>query len=110
MSNFVLSRYFCWTLSKTISSTVVYRYSYNLFFRLDAVQTEDELGDVYTHFMLYYGRDLVAMKNKKASASKIPTEEDVEEEQVEDIKKEGASMKQARRYMYMYVQCFTKEI
>ena len=56
--------------------------------------------------MLYYGRDLVAMKNKKASASKIPTEEDVEEEQVEDIKKEGSSMKQARRY----VQCFTKDI
>lgn len=33
-------------------------------FRLESVQTEEELSDVYTHFMLYYGRDLIVMKNK----------------------------------------------
>ncbi|XP_019848744.1 PREDICTED: transcription elongation factor SPT6-like [Amphimedon queenslandica] len=37
--------------------------------RLDAVQTEEELSDVYAHFMLYYGRDLIAMKNKRESTA-----------------------------------------
>ena len=38
---------------------------------MDAVQTEEELLDVYTHFMLYYGRDVVAMQNKRTTERRI---------------------------------------
>lgn len=38
--------------------------------RLEAVQTEEELSDVYAHFLLYYGRDLVAMRNRGAGRAK----------------------------------------
>jgi len=31
---------------------------------LEAVQTIEELNDVYSHFLLYYGNDLVMMRNK----------------------------------------------
>ena len=34
--------------------------------RLEAVQTSEELSDVYTHFLLYYGRDLIAMQNRRS--------------------------------------------
>lgn len=35
--------------------------------RLEAVQTSEELSDVYTHFLLYYGRDLIAMQNRRSA-------------------------------------------
>ena len=35
--------------------------------RLEAVQTSEELSDVYTHFLLYYGRDLIAMQNSRSA-------------------------------------------
>ena len=35
--------------------------------RLEAVQTSEELSDVYTHFLLYYGKDLVAMQNRRSA-------------------------------------------
>lgn len=39
--------------------------------RLEAVQTTEELSDVYAHFLLYYGRDLVAMQNKRTRKSPL---------------------------------------
>lgn len=33
------------------------------FCRLKDVQTLEELGDVYNHFLLYYGRDIPKMQN-----------------------------------------------
>lgn len=38
--------------------------------RLDAVLSNDELSDVYAHFLLYYGRDLVSMRNSQVNKSK----------------------------------------
>ena len=75
--------------------------------RLEAVQTEDELSDVYTHFMLYYGRDLVAMQNKKAAERRrkrhekqqqrleagVASGEELEEEEV----KHSISVKQSHK-------------
>ena len=40
------------------------------FYRLDAVETMEQLKDVYSHFMLYYRNDIPAMweaKNKNKS-------------------------------------------
>lgn len=34
-----------------------------IFCRLKDVQTLEELGDVYNHFLLYYGRDIPKMQN-----------------------------------------------
>ena len=42
----------CWTLSLLSQH------------RLEAVQNSEELSDVYTHVLLYYGKDLVAMQNR----------------------------------------------
>ena len=33
--------------------------------RLKVVKTAEELSDVYAHFLLYYGRDVVAMQHRK---------------------------------------------
>lgn len=51
-----------------------------LHYRLDSVSSEEELSDVYAHFLLYYGRDLVAMQNsriiKKKTDDHISLEDD----------------------------------
>ena len=75
--------------------------------RLEAVQTEDELSDVYTHFMLYYGRDLVAMQNKKAAERRRRRHEKQQqrleagvapgEDLEEDEEKRGISVKQSHK-------------
>lgn len=52
------------------------------FHRLKDVQSLDELGDVYNHFLLYYGRDIPKMQNaartnkKKLKKIKEVSEED----------------------------------
>lgn len=38
--------------------------------RLKDVQSSDELGDVYNHFLLYYGRDIPKMQNAARSSKK----------------------------------------
>lgn len=38
--------------------------------RLKDVQTLEELGDVYNHFLLYYGRDIPKMQNAAKSNKK----------------------------------------
>lgn len=40
------------------------------FYRLKDVQTLEELGDVYNHFLLYYGRDIPKMQNAAKSNKK----------------------------------------
>ena len=67
----------------------------SLIYRLDAVQTEDELSDVYQHFMLYYGRDVIAMKNKKVS--QMNEGPPLLEEDEEEKEKEKSAVKHARR-------------
>ena len=42
--------------------------------RLESVSSTEELSDVYAHFTLYYGKDLVAMRNRQA-AGKAALEE-----------------------------------
>lgn len=37
-----------------------------LFCSLECVQTIEELNDVYSHFLLYYGNDLVTIRNRQA--------------------------------------------
>lgn len=37
--------------------------------RLDAVQSAEELKDVYQHFMLHHHREVVEMRNAQAHAS-----------------------------------------
>lgn len=41
-----------------------------IFQRLKDVQTLEELGDVYNHFLLYYGRDIPKMQNAAKSTKK----------------------------------------
>ena len=50
-------------------------------YRLKAVRTAEELSDVYAHFKLYYGRDLVEMQHRKA-AQRREGEGEGEEDQV----------------------------
>lgn len=54
--------------------------SYFLICRLKDVQTLEELGDVYNHFLLYYGRDIPKMQNaakaNKKRLKKIRVSED----------------------------------
>lgn len=51
------------------------------FHRLKDVQSLDELGDVYNHFLLYYGRDIPKMQNAvKANKKKLKKIKEVSEE------------------------------
>ncbi|XP_051536488.1 transcription elongation factor SPT6 isoform X2 [Myxocyprinus asiaticus] len=83
--------------------------------RLKDVQSLDELGDVYNHFLLYYGRDIPKMQNaakatkKKLKKIKEVSEEDGEEAEVEEEEEEeeqkGPDLKLAsRRDMYSICQ------
>ncbi|XP_077089367.1 transcription elongation factor SPT6 isoform X2 [Siphateles boraxobius] len=83
--------------------------------RLKDVQSLDELGDVYNHFLLYYGRDIPKMQNatkvnkKKLKKIKEVSEEDGEDPEVEEEEEEeeqkGPDLKQAsRRDMYSICQ------
>uniref|UniRef100_A0A673H877 Transcription elongation factor SPT6-like n=1 Tax=Sinocyclocheilus rhinocerous TaxID=307959 RepID=A0A673H877_9TELE len=75
--------------------------------RLKDVQSLDELGDVYNHFLLYYGRDIPKMQNAvKSNKKKLKKikEAEVEEEEEEEEQK-GPDLKQAsRRDMYSICQ------
>lgn len=52
-----------------------------LFFRLKDVQTIEELGDVYNHFLLYYGRDIPKMQNAaKANKKRLKKIKEVSED------------------------------
>ena len=67
-----------------------------LSYRLDSVQTEDELRDVYHHFMLYYGRDVIAMKNKKVA--EVNEEQlSLEDDEMKELEK--TSVKHAKRFI-----------
>lgn len=51
------------------------------FDRLKDVQSLDELGDVYNHFLLYYGRDIPKMQNAtKVNKKKLKKIKEVSEE------------------------------
>uniref|UniRef100_A0A673BVZ9 SPT6 homolog, histone chaperone and transcription elongation factor n=1 Tax=Sphaeramia orbicularis TaxID=375764 RepID=A0A673BVZ9_9TELE len=76
--------------------------------RLKDVQTLEELGDVYNHFLLYYGRDIPKMQNaakaNKKRLKKIKEEEELEVEEEEEEQK-GPDLKLAsRRDMYSICQ------
>ena len=45
--------------------------------RLKAVKTTEELSDVYAHFKLYYGRDLVEMQHRKSAQQREGEEDQV---------------------------------
>lgn len=52
-----------------------------MFCRLKDVQTLEELGDVYNHFLLYYGRDIPKMQNAaKASKKRLKKIKEVSED------------------------------
>ena len=55
--------------------------SFILFQRLKDVQTLEELGDVYNHFLLYYGRDIPKMQNAaKANKKRLKKIREVSED------------------------------
>nr|XP_020473692.1 transcription elongation factor SPT6 [Monopterus albus] len=81
--------------------------------RLKDVQTLEELGDVYNHFLLYYGRDIPKMQNAaKANKKRLKkikeVSEDGEEEPLEveeEEEQKGPDLKLAsRRDMYSICQ------
>uniref|UniRef100_A0A3B4UY23 Transcription elongation factor SPT6 n=1 Tax=Seriola dumerili TaxID=41447 RepID=A0A3B4UY23_SERDU len=81
--------------------------------RLKDVQTLEELGDVYNHFLLYYGRDIPKMQNAaKANKKRLKkikeVSEDGEEEELEveeEEEQKGPDLKLAsRRDMYSICQ------
>lgn len=54
--------------------------------RLKDVQSLDELGDVYNHFLLYYGRDIPKMQNAaKSGKKKLKKIKEVSEEDGTEI-------------------------
>lgn len=56
-------------------------FSDHLFSRLKDVQTIEELGDVYNHFLLYYGRDIPKMQNAaKANKKRLKKIKEVSED------------------------------
>ena len=85
--------------ARSLQNSVLARVLFALFHRLEAVQTEDELSDVYTHFMLYYGRDVVAMQNKRAEERKEKKKQhQLMEGTVEDDEEhKGTTMKQSHK-------------
>uniref|UniRef100_A0A671QEK1 Transcription elongation factor SPT6 n=1 Tax=Sinocyclocheilus anshuiensis TaxID=1608454 RepID=A0A671QEK1_9TELE len=76
--------------------------------RLKDVQSLDELGDVYNHFLLYYGRDIPKMQNAaKGNKKKLKKIKEVSEEDgtAEEEEQKGPDLKQAsRRDMYSICQ------
>uniref|UniRef100_A0A671TZC7 SPT6 homolog, histone chaperone and transcription elongation factor n=1 Tax=Sparus aurata TaxID=8175 RepID=A0A671TZC7_SPAAU len=78
--------------------------------RLKDVQTLEELGDVYNHFLLYYGRDIPKMQNAaKASKKRLKKIKEVSEDGKMHVEQEeeqkGPDLKLAsRRDMYSICQ------
>uniref|UniRef100_A0A674DZC1 SPT6 homolog, histone chaperone and transcription elongation factor n=1 Tax=Salmo trutta TaxID=8032 RepID=A0A674DZC1_SALTR len=72
--------------------------------RLKDVQSIDELSDVYSHFLLYYGRDIPKMQNTAKAANKKKKLRKIKEEEVEveeEEEQKGPDLKLAsRRDMY----------
>ncbi|KAJ4929892.1 hypothetical protein JOQ06_018912 [Pogonophryne albipinna] len=66
--------------------------------RLKDVQTLEELGDVYNHFLLYYGRDIPKMQNTvKTSKKRL--------KKIKEVNEDGPDLKLAsRRDMYSICQ------
>ena len=46
--------------------------------RLESVSSTEELSDVYAHFTLYYGKDLVAMRNRQAGRAAASALDDLD--------------------------------
>lgn len=62
----------------SLSTVITFIYCFD---RLKDVQSLDELGDVYNHFLLYYGRDIPKMQNAaKAGKKKLKKIKEVSEE------------------------------
>lgn len=57
------------------------------------MSSNEELSDVYAHFLLYYGRDLVAMRNSQVSKRKIALSLDGEEDGTSDPLEKKAGKK-----------------
>ncbi|XP_031559934.1 transcription elongation factor SPT6-like [Actinia tenebrosa] len=76
--------------------------------RLDAVQTIDQLKDVYSHFMLYYGNDIPAMQEanrRKAKEEKEARQEGEEEDKEEQTKTEEPPKLKKPRKRDLYTIC-----
>lgn len=55
-------------------------------YRLKDVQTLEELGDVYNHFLLYYGRDIPKMQNAaKTNKKRLKKIKEVSEDGKMDV-------------------------
>lgn len=50
--------------------SVLFKPIFSFSVRLKDVQTLEELGDVYNHFLLYYGRDIPKMQNAAKAGKK----------------------------------------
>lgn len=60
--------------------------------RLKDVQSLEELGDVYNHFLLYYGRDIPKMQNAaKASKKRLKKIKEVSEDGKMDVSESTVS-------------------
>ena len=77
-----------------------------LYYRLEAVESNEELSDVYAHFRLYYGKDLIAMQNKGNSGNSERFTADKDMQSDPDHSK-VLSTKQARRYVHVQVFLIT---
>lgn len=70
-----------------------------VFCRLKDVQTLEELGDVYNHFLLYYGRDIPKMQNAaKTSKKRLKKIKEVSEDGKIDASELTISLDSAGRY------------
>ena len=69
-----------------------------MIFRVRKVESLEELRDVYNHFLLYYGSDIVKMRNaEKAKQSEEQREKEGEGGDAEAEKAHQETIKQASR-------------
>lgn len=82
----------------TVSKLFFSLFFFFLHCRLDAVQTIEQLKDVYSHFTLYYGKDIPDMHeaNKKKHQEKKELEEG-EEDKDEPPKIDPPKLKKPRK-------------
>ena len=71
-------------------------------YRLEEVENNEELSDVYLHFKLYHGKDLIAMQNLSAAGEEKGSSTDKDVTSDSDNAK-TLSIKQAKRYVLVVV-------
>ena len=83
-----------WLRKKSLLRAIVLIF---FFYRVRKVESLEELRDVYNHFLLYYGNDIVKMRNSEKAKKNEEEREKEGEEGTEEEKEHQETIKQASR-------------